>query len=83
MVLPLSIQCPKKQSMRYKKELQLSILFYISILFNELFDDNFLSFVTYDNIFLYNEDSSKKSETIYFSSNSQSDSLCDNINPIS
>ena len=36
----------------------------------QLFEDNYLSFVTYDNLFLSNENSAQKSETIYFSSSS-------------
>ena len=44
-----------------------------------LFDDNYLSFVTYDGKFLISKDSWSKSERIYFYDSSESDSLCDQI----
>ena len=44
-----------------------------------LFDDNWLSFVTYDNVFLGDKDSWRKSEEIYFYSSYGSDSLCEEI----
>ena len=44
-----------------------------------LFDDNYLSFVTYDGKFLINEDSWGRSKNIYFNTKSEPYSLCDQI----
>ena len=44
-----------------------------------LFDDNDLSFVTYDNKYLINKDSNIKSGNITFNSNLNSDTICNKI----
>ena len=44
-----------------------------------LFDKEYLSFVTYDDKFLSNKDSWRKSENIKFDSNSNSNSICNKI----
>ena len=44
-----------------------------------LFDDNYLSFVTYGGKFLINKDSWRKSESLYFYNYSDSDPICDKI----
>ena len=44
-----------------------------------LFDDNYLSFVTYDNKFLFNKDSWGRSKIINFYSEPYFDSLCNKI----
>ena len=45
----------------------------------KLFDDNYISYVTYDNTFLVNEDSWRKYDTITYYSSSSSSSICDTI----
>ena len=45
----------------------------------KLFDNNYLSFVTYDNKYLSNEDSWGKSDSKKFDSSSISDTICNNI----
>ena len=44
-----------------------------------LFDNNYISFVTYDDKYLINEDSWESSESLYFYKISESDELCDEI----
>ena len=44
-----------------------------------MFDENDLSFVTYDNKYLINKDSNIQSGKITFNSNSNSDTICNNI----